>query len=67
MHATDSNETLRALLGFLTLKPGDTDREYFDDYTPAQMAFAQGDAEMLSLYSMEPGEGYPTPEFIEVE
>jgi len=59
MHAIDSDECVRALLGFLTLKPGDTDKEYFDKYTPDQMAFAEGDAESLSLYSMDdlqPGE-----------
>lgn len=37
LHADDSRETVAGLLGFLTLKPGDTDREYFDNYTPAQM------------------------------
>lgn len=53
-HAIDSDEALRALLGFLTLKPGDTDREYFESYTPEQMAFARGDAERLSIYAMDP-------------
>lgn len=41
MHAIDSHETAMALLGFLTLRPGDTDPEYFDSYTDRQMAFAQ--------------------------
>lgn len=37
-----------ALLGFLTLRPGDTDSEYFDAYTPAQMAWANSyDCEAL--------------------
>jgi hypothetical protein len=53
---TTSDTVLRDLLGFLTLKPGDTDDEYFDKYTEQQMAFAQGDAERLSIYSMEPDE-----------
>ena len=35
-----ADATLRALLGFLTLRPGDTDADYFADYTPAQLAFA---------------------------
>ena len=43
MHADDSDATLRALLGFLTLRPGDTDREYFAHYTPRQRAFAESD------------------------
>ena len=49
----DSDRALRGLLGFLTLKPGDTDRDYFKSYTEAQMAFAKGDAEELSLWAME--------------
>ena len=56
MHADDSDETLRALLGFLTLRPGDTDREYFADYTPAQRAFAASDTCQLLqfIYSDDP-------------
>jgi hypothetical protein len=56
MHADDSDETLRGLLGFLTLRPGDTDREYFDDYTPAQLAFARSNTcELLAfIYSDDP-------------
>ena len=53
MRAIDSDETIGALLGFLTLRPGDTDREYFENYTPEQMDFAQGDAEYLQLYVYE--------------
>jgi hypothetical protein len=56
MHAVDSDECVRGLLGFLTLRPGDTDQDYFDDYTPRQMTFADQDAESLSLYSMESGD-----------
>ena len=52
MHADDSDATLRGLLSFLTLRPGDTDAEYFADYTPAQHAFAASDAELLHfIYS----------------
>ena len=65
MHADDSDETLRALLGFLTLKPGDTDRDYFDDYTEDQMDFAQTDAEALAVYAMEPDEGFEAPAFVD--
>jgi hypothetical protein len=56
MHADDSDATLRGLLGFLTLRPGDTDREYFADYTPAQRAFAASDTcELLAfIYSDDP-------------
>ncbi len=57
----DSDETLRSLLGFLTLRPGDTDREYFDAYTPRQMAFAKGDAEELAMFGMDDPEFDPPP------
>jgi hypothetical protein len=58
MHAIDTDECVRALLSFLTLRPGDTDAEFFDDYTPEQRAFADTDAEWLSIYSMEPDDEY---------
>ena len=48
MHADDSDATVKALMGFLTLCPGDTDREYFDTYTPEQMDFCSQYAEILS-------------------
>ena len=51
--AVDSDKTLRSLLGFLTLKPGDTDKEYFDDYTDEQMAFAEGEAEEIGLWALD--------------
>lgn len=41
LHADDSDETLAALLGFLTLRKGDTDAEYFADYTETQLAWAR--------------------------
>jgi hypothetical protein len=40
---------LMGLAGFLTLKPGDTDDEYFENYTPDQMEWAlSSDCEELS-------------------
>lgn len=53
MHAIDSDESLRALLGFLTLRPGDTDEEYFANYTRRQRAFAQDEAEALQMWAEE--------------
>jgi hypothetical protein len=47
MHAIDSDDTVAALMSFLTLRPGDTDAEYFTDYTPAQMDFCEQHAEAL--------------------
>ena len=56
MHADDSIDTIIALLGFLTLQPGDTDREYFDSYSPAQLDWCQsGRCSELSMiqYDLE--------------
>lgn len=47
MHADDSDDTVRCLMGFLTLRPGDTDSEYFENYTPEQLAFCDAHAEAL--------------------
>lgn len=64
----DSDSTLRTLLGFLTVRPGDVEDEYFADYTLGQMDFVEGDAEALSIWALdEELEGCPRPEFTEVE
>lgn len=44
----DSDEAIEDLMGFLTLRPGDTDKEYFDKYTPGQLDFCAKYAETLS-------------------
>jgi hypothetical protein len=59
MHATDSDQTLAAIVCFCSLRPGDTDPEYFDDYTPRQLAWCKQWGETLSLYE-ELLEGRPT-------
>jgi hypothetical protein len=53
MHAIDSDDCLRGILCFLTLRPGDTDADYFADYTETQREFAATDAEALSTWAME--------------
>src|SRR4051812_40567617 len=63
LHAIDSDAAVGGLLAFLSLKPGDTDPEYFESYTPKQMAFALAHGEDLSLYveeleSPEPHRGH---------
>ena len=63
LHAGDSDESLRSLLGFLTLRPGDTDAEYFNRYTQAQMAFARGDAEELQMWVVDPSNDDDSPAF----
>lgn len=49
----DSNEALRGLLGFLTLRPGDTDEEYFEKYTPEQLEWAIRNGEMMSEWGSD--------------
>ncbi len=51
--ACDSNENAAGLMGFLTLRPGDTDSEYFEAYSPAQRAYAAAHAESLSCTVMD--------------
>ena len=53
MHAIDSDECLRGLLGFFTLCPDEMDDEYFEDYTPEQLEFVEIYGDALSLYTLE--------------
>lgn len=53
LHADDSDETVAALLTFLSLRPGDTDRDYFDRYTPKQLDWARTHGEELSWLATE--------------
>lgn len=50
MHSSDSNEAIASLLSFLSLQPGDTDDEYFEDYTSKQLEFACDHGENLMLW-----------------
>lgn len=47
-HAIDSDAAVEGIMSFLTLRPGDTDAEYFADYTPAQLDYCSAHAEALS-------------------
>ena len=49
LHAVDSDATAAALLGFLSLRPGDTDEEFFRSYSPMQLEWCQQRAEALSM------------------
>ena len=49
LYAYDGDEAIVALLGFLALRPGDTDRAYFDRYTNRQLAWAYERAETLAM------------------
>lgn len=65
-HAIDSDESVRGLIGFLTLRPGDTDAEYFSGYSERQMKFAKGDAEELQLFGMDRDGEFEPPELVDV-
>lgn len=47
-HAIDGNGCVESIMGFLTLRPGDTDDEYFDKYTTAQKVYCDRWAETLN-------------------
>jgi hypothetical protein len=47
--AVDSDDAVRSLLTFLTLRKGDTDSEYFADYTADQVAFRDTHAEAVGM------------------
>lgn len=54
LYADDSLESVAALLGFLTLKPGDTDREYFNNYSKDQMDWCESSrCEELNMIQFE--------------
>ena len=48
LHCVDDDETAKGLMGFLTLRPGDTDDDYFAEYTPEQLEYCNQHAEALS-------------------
>lgn len=47
-------DAARSALSWATTRPGDTDAEFFDGYTPGQLAWVDEHAENLSLYSLDP-------------
>lgn len=51
MYGPDSTGAIADLLGFLSCKPGDTDAEFFANYTREQLAFAEAHGEELALWS----------------
>ena len=44
-------------MSFLCQQPGDVEPEYFDDYTEAQLDFAEQDAENIYMFSMSEDDG----------
>ena len=49
LYAVDSDASVAALMEFLTLRPGDTDAEYFAGYTDVQRKFCEEHAEALGF------------------
>ena len=43
----DGDQTVRGVLGFLALRPGDVEPDYFAGYTPTQLAWRDQHAEDL--------------------
>jgi hypothetical protein len=50
--AIDSDSAIEGCMGFLTLRPGDTDADYFEGYTETQLDFCASHAEALSMEVM---------------
>lgn len=48
MHAIDSDACVESIMGFLTLRPGDTDADYFANYSELQKTFCAQHAEALA-------------------
>ena len=47
LHASDSDGAVEAIMSFLTLRPGDTDSEYFEGYSGEQREYCEQHAEAL--------------------
>lgn len=52
-HTVDGDDAVKNVMGWITLKPGDTDDEFFAKYTPEQLAFVRAHAEILSCEVMD--------------
>lgn len=52
LHAIDSDEAVKGIMGFLTLRPGDTDADYFAKYNRYQHTFCALHAEDLAMTVM---------------
>jgi hypothetical protein len=53
LHAeSDGIKAKELVMGLVAMKPGDTDRDYFADYTPAQLAWCEQYGEAIDLERM---------------
>jgi hypothetical protein len=49
LHAIDSDNAVKAVMGFLTLRKGDVESDYFENYNDIQKDFRDTYAESLSM------------------
>lgn len=49
MHATNGNFAKNLVCECLALKPGDTDADFFADYTPKQLAFVKAHSDLFTM------------------
>ena len=56
LHAVDGTESVRGLLGFLCLRPGDVEADYFASYTPRQLTWRDARAEDLTWWASQSDE-----------
>lgn len=49
MHSIDGDAAKELVMSLVAMRPGDTDREYFDSYTPEQLDWATAHGELLSM------------------
>jgi hypothetical protein len=58
LHAIDSDEALASILSFIALGEGDTDSDYFNDYTDKQLGWRDSPRReelAMLVYEMEEG------------
>ncbi len=48
-HTIDGIDARELVMSLVSMKPGDTDSEYFESYTPDQLAWAEKHGEALSI------------------
>lgn len=61
MYSPDERDSIIALLSFMVVRPGNTDKEYFKDHTPQMMEWLKSDERdevnmMVSDYESGPAE-----------
>lgn len=51
--SSDSDDAKKLVLSLVAMRPGDTDADYFTDYTPAQLAWAVVNGETLTMVAYD--------------